>query len=84
MLSLTRSSHLGGASSRRIDTRGVRWKHLPWVVRAVRYLEVLEHGDSFDEEREETRRDAIHLAVMHYRAGDFAMTPGRLRAYRDR
>lgn len=49
----------------------------------MRYLKVLEHGDSFDEEREETRRAAIHLAVMHYRAGDYAMTPERLRAYRD-
>ncbi len=50
---------------------------------AVRYVKVLDNGDSFDEEGAETRRAAIQLAVMHYRSGDLAMTPERLRAYRD-
>ena len=49
----------------------------------MRYLKVLDNGDSFDEEWAETRRAAIQLAVMHYRSGDLAMTPERLRAYRD-
>lgn len=40
----------------------------------MRYLDILQHTDTFDEALPEMQRLAIRLAVMVYRASDLAVS----------
>lgn len=47
----------------------------------MKLVEVLEHADTFDEEEDEARQLAAHLATLLYRSGDFAMSRERAHEY---
>jgi hypothetical protein len=47
----------------------------------VKLVAILEHADTFDDEEDEARRLAAHLALLLYRSGDFSMSRERAHEY---